>query len=297
MRVTSNYYAQILNSISATQKSEQTDIQQLATSKRVNRPSDDPTAAAQEVGNLASTADAAQYEQNISSAQSLLQSASSALALVVTALTSAITQGVEAGNGTLMSAQMTQLASSISGVRDQVIGLANTSVQGVYLFGGTASGNPPFQLNAAPSTGVSYVGNSSVNSIPVGNNQSVQSNVPGDQIFAAATGNVMQSLTDLINAVQANSATAIQTATAEVQSAVSTVSLQQQIYGSATNQLTADNTSLQSETVSLKSQENSLVGADIATIATNLTLAQTSQQAALEAMAKVAPMSLLNYLQ
>jgi flagellin-like hook-associated protein FlgL len=107
----------------------------------------------------------------------------------------------------------------------------------------------------------------------------------------------MQSLTDLITALQANSTSGIESATSEVQSALSTVSLQQEYYGSATDQLTSDNTSLQTETVSLQSQENNLVGANVASVATDLTLTQTSEQAALEAIAKVAPMSLLNYLQ
>lgn len=297
MRIDSNYYTQILNAINTTQQNEQNDVQQLATGKRVNTASDDPTAAAMEVQNLASTADAAQYEKNISSTQALVQSAGSALSSVVTTLTSAISQATEAGNGLLTSAQQSQIAQSISGLRNQIIDLANTSVQGVYLFGGTASGNPPFALNTDPTTGVTYSGNSGVNSVTVGSNQTVETNVPGDQIFSSSSGDVMQSLTDLINALNSNSTSGIQTATGELQNAVSAVSMQQESYSNIGTQLSSDNTSLQNETVSLASQENNLVGADVATIATNLTLAQTSQQAALEALAKVAPMSLLNYLQ
>jgi flagellar hook-associated protein 3 FlgL len=297
MRVNSNYYAQFLNSIDATQQRQQTDIEELSTGKRVNTPSDDPTAAALEVQNAAETADAAQYQQNISSTQTMLQSAGSALSSVVTNLTSAITQGVEAANGTMTAAQQTQMAATISGIRDQVISLANTSVQGVYLFGGTASSAPPFSLNSDPTTGVTYSGNSDTNTVQVGDNQTVQTNVPGNLIFASSSGNVMQSLTDLVNALQSNSTSDIESATTELQNAVTAVSGQQEVYSSASAQLTSDNTSLQTETVSLQSQENNLVGANVAAVTTDLTLAQTSQEAALEAMAKVAPMSLLNYLQ
>jgi flagellar hook-associated protein 3 FlgL len=263
----------------------------------VNTPSDDPTAAALEVQNAAATADAAQYEANISSTQTMLQSASTALSTVVTNLTSAISQGVEAANGTLSASQQTELASTISGLRDQIIGLANTSIQGVYLFGGTATGSAPFQLNSNPTTGVTYSGNSGTNSVQVGTNQNVPTNVSGDQIFASSSGNVMQSLTDLINGLNSNSTSSIQTAVTELNNAVNTVSTQQAFYNNAANQMTSENTALQTETVTLKTQENNLVGADVATVATDLTQAQTSEQAALEAIAKVAPMSLLNYLQ
>jgi flagellar hook-associated protein 3 FlgL len=296
MRVDSNYYAQILNSLDSTEQQEQTDVLQLSTNLRVNEPSDNPTAAAQDVGYVAATADAAQYEQNVTSTQTMMQSATSALSSVVTNLNSAISQGVEAANGTVTAAQQTQMAATISGIRDQIISLANTSVQGVYLFGGTASSDPPFQLNSDPTTGVTYNGNSGVNTVPVGNQETVQSNVPGDQIFTAGGGNVMQSLTDLINAMQSNSTSGIESATTEVQNALQTVSLQQGFYSSASNQLDGDNTYLQAETVSLQSQENNLVGANSAQVITALTQAQTTEQATLAAIAKVAPMSLLNYL-
>jgi flagellar hook-associated protein 3 FlgL len=297
MRVNSNYYAEILTSINASEQRQQTDIEDISTGKRVNNPSDDPTAAALEVGNLAETADAAQYEQNIASTQTMMQSASSALSSVVTNLTEAISQGTEAANGTMTAAQQAQMASTVSGIRDQIISLANTSVQGVYLFGGTATSTPPFQLNSDPTTGVTYSGNSGTNDVQVGGNQSTQLNVSGSQIFSASGGNVMQSLTDLINALQSNSTSGIEAATSEIQNAVNTVSSQQEFYDSATAQLTSDNTSLQSETVSLQSQENNLVGANVEATVTDLTSAQTSEQAALEAIAKVAPMSILNYLQ
>lgn len=296
MNINSNYNALLLGSLNVTEEQQQTDLLQLSTGKSVNRPSDNPAAAALEVDNLASTADAAQYQQNISTMQTMMQSAQSALSSVVTSLNSVISQGVEAANGTTTGAEQTQMASTVSGILNQVIGLANTSVQGVYLFGGTASSAPPFQLNSDPSTGVTYSGNSNVNTVPVGDGQTIQSNVPGGQVFTASSGNVMQALTDMVNALQSNSTSAIESATTEVQNALTTVSQQQGFYSNANSILEANNTYLQNETVTLQSQENNLVGANEAAVASNLTQEQTTEQATLEAMAKVVSMSLLNYL-
>lgn len=296
MNVNSNCNLLLLNSLNANEEQQQTDMLELSSGKSVNTPSDNPAAAALETQNLASIADAAQYQQNISSTQSMMQSAQSALGSVVTSLNSVITQGVEAANGTISAAERTQMASTVSAALNQVIGLANTSVQGVYLFGGTASNTPPFQLNADPTTGVTYNGNSGVNTVPVGDGQTVQSNVPGDQIFAASGGNVMQSLTDMINALQSNSTAGIESATTEVTNALGTVSQQQAFYSNANTALDATNTYLQSDTVTLQTQQNNLVGANLTAVASNLTQEQTTEQATLEAMAKVLPMSLLNYL-
>ena len=50
------------------------------------------------------------------------------------------------------------------------------------------------------------------------------------------------------------------------------------------------------EKVNLQNQENTLVGVDMAQAATNLSQAQTAYNSALAAIAKVVPVSLLDYL-
>jgi flagellar hook-associated protein 3 FlgL len=60
--------------------------------------------------------------------------------------------------------------------------------------------------------------------------------------------------------------------------------------------LNAQETYLQSDTVSLASQEDNLIGVDTATAATNLTQAETDNSAALAAAAKIMPNTLLSYL-
>jgi flagellar hook-associated protein 3 FlgL len=295
MRVGQNYYAEVIDAINNTQAREQTALTQLSTGKRVNMPSDNPTASALLIGNHVQQADVDRYEQNINSLQSMMQSADSALSSVVTSLNQAITYGTQGANGTLSAAQVTTLATSVSAIRDQIVSLANTSVQGVYLFGGSVTGTAPFTLDTTTHT-VTYQGNNDTNSVPIGDGDQIQSNVPGNQIFTGTNGNVMQSLTDLANALQAHSSTDINSAVNELQAAVSNISNQRASYGNAMNRLTAQTTSLQSTTVELKSQETSLVGVDMATAATNLSQAQTALQATLEAAAKTMPMSLLNYL-
>jgi flagellar hook-associated protein 3 FlgL len=67
-------------------------------------------------------------------------------------------------------------------------------------------------------------------------------------------------------------------------------------YGSAANQLNSNQSFLQQEKVSLQTQETNLVGVDMATAATELSQATTAHDAALAALAKVIPTSLLDYL-
>ena len=106
----------------------------------------------------------------------------------------------------------------------------------------------------------------------------------------------MGSLQQLVTALQSGNATNIGTATTQVGTALSYLSQQRVFYGSAVSQLNANQSFLQTEQVSLQTQETNLVGVDFATAATNLSQANAAQTATLAALAQIIPQSLLNYL-
>jgi flagellin-like hook-associated protein FlgL len=62
------------------------------------------------------------------------------------------------------------------------------------------------------------------------------------------------------------------------------------------SQLNSQESFLSQEKVTLGTQQTHLVGADLATAATNLAQAQVQNQAVLAAAARVVPQTLLNYL-
>jgi flagellar hook-associated protein 3 FlgL len=296
MRVNPNFTPTILEDLWQSQAQEQTAIQQLATGRRVNVPSDDPAAAAADVQNQAFQGQNDQYLQNTSGLDSMLQTADSALSSVVTALNQVISLGVQGANGGLSSADEQAIAVQVQGFQNQIVQLANSSYQGNYIFGGTLTQTPPFALDSTQPSGVRYDGNTGVNSVEIAQGRSIQVNVPGSQVFQGAGGDVMGSLQQLVTALQSGNITNIGTATTQVRTALDYISQQRVFYGSAVNQLNANQSFLQQEQVNLQTQENSLVGADLAKAATDLSRAQTAQSAALAAIAKVIPQSLLDYL-
>lgn len=296
MRINPDYAPDILSDLSQIETQEQTALQQVSTGKRVNQPSDDPAAAAADVENQAAQSETDQYLQSTTSLEGLLQTADSTLSSVVTSLNQAVSLGVEGANGELSSADLQSIVQQVEGVRNNIVQQANVSYQGSYIFGGTAT-TAPYTVDASQPDGVSYNGNSEVNTVQIADGRSIQSNVPGNQIFQGAGGDIMGSLQQLITALQSGNTTSIGTATTQVSGALSYLSQQRVFYGNTINELDSNQTFLQQEQVSLQTQENNLVGADMATAATNLTQAQTAQSAALAALAKVLPESLLDYLQ
>jgi flagellar hook-associated protein 3 FlgL len=296
MRVNPNFSPDILTDLWQSQAQEQAALQELATGKRVNMPSDDPGAAAADVQNQALQSQNDQYLQNTSNLEGMFQTTDSALSSVVTSLNRAISLGVQGANGDLSLSQQQAIALQVQGLQAQIVQLGNTSYQGSYIFGGTATQSPPFTLDSTQPSGVRYDGNTGENTVEIAQGRSIQTNLPGSQIFQGASGSVMDSLQQLVTALQSGDTAGISAATTQVSTALNYVSQQRVFYGNATNQLTANETFLQQEQVNLQSQENNLVGVDIAKAATDVSKAQTAQNAAMAALARVIPQSLLDYL-
>jgi flagellar hook-associated protein 3 FlgL len=259
-------------------------------------PSDNPAASADMVQNTIESGDVDQYTQNVSGVLTMVQTADSALGSVVSALTQAISLGTEGASGTNSAANQQALAQQVQGILSSVVSQANLSYEGAYLFGGTASSTVPYTASAASPSGYTYNGNDGVNSVAVGDQLSVQVNLPGSQIFSNSSNSVLGSLSTLVSALQSGNAASIESATTGVNTALSYVSQQRVFYGNAESQLNSQETYLQQETVSLSTQQTNLVGVNMATAATTLSQAETANSAALAAAAKVLPTTLLNYL-
>jgi flagellar hook-associated protein 3 FlgL len=277
------------------QQSEQnlaTAVQQVSTGKRVNHLSDDPSASASMVRSLAASANVDQYTANTTSVAASMQTADSALSSVVASLNQAITLGTEGANGTTSAANRVEIATQVQSILTSVVSQANTNYQGSYLFAGSATQTAPFVTSAS---GYSYVGNSTINSVQIGDATTVQTNLPGDQIFTSGA-NVLGSLANLVTALQTGSEADIGTATTAVSSALSYVGQQRVPLDNAISQINSQESYLSQESVTLTTQQTSLVGINIAQAATNLSQAQLSQSAVLAAAAKVLPETLLDYL-
>lgn len=296
MRVNPNFTPNILTELYLSQSQEQIALEQIASGKLINMPSDNPAGAATLVQNLSDQNSTDQFLQNTNSVEDLLQTADSTLSSLVESLNQAISLGVQGASSTLSLQDQQQIAQQVQGIQTQVLQLANTSYQGNYIFAGTATTTVPFVANPAAPDGVTYNGNNNVNSVEIAAGRSVQTNVPGSQIFQGAGGDVMGSLQQLVTALKSGNVTSIGTATTQLGTALNYVSQQRVFYGNAVDQLTSNQAFLQQEQVNLQSQENTVDGVNMAQAATNLSQAQLTQNATLAALAKIVPVTLLDYL-
>jgi flagellin-like hook-associated protein FlgL len=85
-------------------------------------------------------------------------------------------------------------------------------------------------------------------------------------------------------------------ATTAVSTALSSIGQQRVPLDNSISEMNSQESYLGQETVTLTTQQDNLVGANMAVAATNLAQAQTQNQAVLAVAAKVMPQTLLNYL-
>jgi len=295
MRVNPNTQSDMLAMLGDVQQAENTALMQMSSGKRVNVPSDDPAAAAENVSQGARASVDDQFLQNISSLEENLNTADSTLNSVVTALTQAVSLGVEGANGTLSDSDRQSIANEVDGIKEQVLSLANTNFNGQYLFAGTNTQTQPYQEDSTVASGVVYKGNSQSNSAEVGDT-SVQTNLPGSSIFNNGGNDVFAAMQDLSDSLNSGDQTQISNATTALRSALDGVDSARVFYGNTVNQLQSQESFLNQDKVEIASYQDQLVGADETTAITNLDQAQLAQQATLEAMARTEGMTLLNYL-
>ncbi len=294
MRVNPYPMPDLLAALNQTELQAQQDELEIATGRSVNVPSDNPAAAALEVQNNDQATFNAGYLQNLTTINGELSAADSTLSSVQTALQQAISLGVEGGSGTLSASDQAAIAAQLQGIQSQIISLANTSYQGNYVFGGTVTSEPPYAADSSDPSGVTYNGNDDVNQVSVGDGYKIAINQPGSQLFSASGNNVFLALNQLIQAVGSNSG--IETAVANLTSAANYLSAQGVFYGNAMDQVQSQTTYLNAAKLQIAQQQNTLGGVDMVTAATNLSSAQTDEQAALEAISKLSQNILFDYL-
>lgn len=289
MRVNPDYVSNIVGSLNQVTASEQTLTEELSTGVTVNSLSDNPAAAGQNVLLTAQLNADDTFSQTATSAENLLQVSDSALGNVISQLTSAVSLATQANNGTQNAGNEQSIAAQLTGIRDEVVSLANSSYMGQYIFAGSQGNTAPFTLNTttSPAT-VTYNGDSSVSYVQTPSGQQIQTNLPGNQIFTAAGANVLGTLNNLI--ADFSSGTPTSTSSADLTSlnnALSYVSQQRVVLDDSITRLTAAGNYNTSESTQLQSAQDNLLQTNTAQVASQLSSAETQQASLTQVIAAI----------
>jgi flagellar hook-associated protein 3 FlgL len=296
---------QYLADLNRTETQLQQATTQISSGIAVQQPSDNPAAVSEILQIQSALASNKQIQSNMTSVTAEVNSADSALQSAIQEVTNAITLGTEGASSTQTADTRAALAQQVSGIQQELVGIAQTQVNGSYIFSGDQDTQAPYKLDSSQPEGVQQlVTGSSTRTIQSVDGTSFAVALTAQQIFdsrnadgTAASGNVFAAVQNLMTALNNNDTTGIATAVNSLQSASSYLNNQLEFYGEVENRVTEATTLATKFQTQETTDLNSVQSTDIATTATELSQLQVTQQAASSAESNILQMkNLFSYL-
>ncbi|MDF1837880.1 MAG: flagellar hook-associated protein FlgL [Planctomycetota bacterium] len=159
--------------------------EQIATGKRILRPSDDGIGTAISMSLSRQKAGVEAHLTSVESVQPVLATSTLQLEEASSLLTESRALALQALNGTQSPSDRRSIADQIDQIASNLLEIANAQFGDHYLFGGTETGHPPYsELDGSGSQFVDYEGDSLQKRIRIGKGTFVDINLPGNQVFS-----------------------------------------------------------------------------------------------------------------
>jgi flagellar hook-associated protein 3 FlgL len=264
----------------------------LGSGKQMLHPSEDPGKANLISGLVSAKERQEVYSKNVDAGETRL-TAESAVIESMTSIMQRVTQlAVQSSNDTLGISDRDVIATEIKALRDELLNLSNTQdLSGSYIFSGNKTGSPAFVEDA--NGVVNYNGDYGRMEINVSDVRSIAINTLGPELFSAED---FAALDDLVADLRANNGAGVRTRLDNVNSINDRLI---NSYGAMAGRLAAmesqrnviDETTLRIDELLIR--ENDL---DYAEAVTDLSKESVALQALQASFAKIAQLSLFNFL-
>lgn len=286
---------------------------QMSSGKRVNVASDAPNDLDAILQLRADEVHNSQVQTNLAVAQADANAADSALGSATKLLDRAMVLATQGANFTTDATGRQSIALEIQSLQEQMTAIANTAVQGRYIFGGDQDTTPPYAVDLTATSGVTQltssaatrqVENSAGGSFAVSKTaQEIFDHQDPDpdptanpQVTTPSANNVFAALNNLRLALLANDTTKITAANTSLQLASDHLNAAEAFYGTVENRITDATNYSANYDVQLKTELSQEQDADITTAALTVTQANTQLQAAFQMQAKMPRTTLFDFM-
>lgn len=162
--------------------------QQVASGKRVSKPSDDPAATLRILPLRNDIRDLDQLTNNVALARETLNTGAASLEDASSLMQRVRELTTQASNGTVSAGDRQSIGAEIEQLLNQLVSIGNSKRGDRFLFGGTANDDAPFQLvEDDGGSRVVYRGNHENLEVDVAPGVTTALNMPGDAIFQQRT--------------------------------------------------------------------------------------------------------------
>ncbi|GGE84920.1 flagellar hook-associated protein FlgL [Priestia taiwanensis] len=289
MRVTQGMLSNsMLRNLSSSYRHLDTLNNQVATGKKITRPSQDPVIATKGIGYRTSVAEVEQFQRNISEAHSWIESADDALSKGVDVLQRFRELTVNAANGTNDDSAREAIAQELEQLKEHLETISNTKYGEKYIFNGANTTTQPVDLKA----GTFPNGYTPVN-IQVSPNSHVEISMDATSLFSKAT---FDGLDDVIAKVRSGESTAISNSIAKVDEIKEGFISERSAVGARQNRMELIDERLQTQEVIAKRVMSENEDADIEEVITQLKMQEMVHRASLGVGARIIQPTLMDFL-
>ncbi|SNB47032.1 flagellar hook-associated protein FlgL [Geobacter sp. DSM 9736] len=297
MRVTQNTTANmVLNSLQVIRQRTEKLEQYASTGQKVSAPGDDPVSAQQILYMKGLISAGEQYDRNISNGVSWLTMAEGAMSEMGNVISRVKELTIAISNGTNNDASRAATVKEMTQLKEQLVLLGNTQLNGRYIFGGFMNDTPPF--DAAGNFG----GTDDNVELEIDRGAFVPINYSGGNLLRGGTPpgstgtDVIGAVDNIITALNANNTTAARAELPNLTSSLEQILASRTDAGARINRFESARKVIDDMKFSLTKIMSDKQDVDYMQVMSDLTKQQTAFEAAIAASAKISQVSLLDYL-
>jgi flagellar hook-associated protein 3 FlgL len=269
--------------------------EQISTTRRINKPSDDPVGISYSLRYRSEIAENDQYASNLDAAKSWMDNTDSTLDKAGTVLQRIRELTVQASNGTNSQDSLDSIQSEVSQLYQEMATIGNGQFNGKYIFNGQLTDVKPYSTPNAEDT--ANIDNTQVQ-FAIGAGVKMPINVTGTQVFGASTDtdNIFTITKQLMTDMKNNNTTGISNALSSIDSRMSKFLSVRADVGAKMNRIDLVTNRSQDTGVNLQEILSKTEDVDIAAAMTNFKTSQNVYQASLSVGAKIIQPSLIDFL-
>jgi len=268
----------------------------VATGKRILKLSDDPVGLTQGLSVKSTVSSIEQMGRNITLGKSWLAASESAMSQVQDVISEAKALSIQMANSTVGAAERRSAAETVSNLLEEIVSLANTEVNGRYIFAGFETDTAPFTLESDNS--VTYHGDNNAFTVKIGKDATVKVGSDGEAVFGTSgqPDDLFRVFNDLKTALENDDISGIQACMGELDGRFDHVASKISDIGSKMVRMDMRENILQDLNITNTERLSKIEDADITQAILDLRAKEVAYQAALSSASKVLQMSLLNYM-
>jgi flagellar hook-associated protein 3 FlgL len=272
--------------------------EQMTTGRKINRASDDPVGITYSLRYRSELSGNVQYQKNIDMALSWLDFNDTVLQQAQDVLKRLKELSVQGANGTNPDVALDNIADEVVQLKDQIVDIANSTLNGKYVFNGEKTDDPPYDPTAVPFDPANVQTDTGDICYMVGVGVKLQINLSGNDVFGnpGEADNIFAVFDQIIAALRNGDHAGVAAQIPNIESRMDKILNQQAEIGARVNRVELMQNRLKDLELNLTDLQSKTEDIDYEKLIIDAKINENIYQASLSVGAKIITPSLVDFL-